>query len=192
MKTLVTCIVFIIGMGLFFLVTGFNERPVLLKHQMEIRKQELHDTLDTGYNKWMSGFIPDITVQLVTGEYIRLPELVDQKKYIFITIWPGKKGMDRHDLGTIDSIAGVYKNKLMVIGLLDDGNLVQLTRLIKKYQLKNVKTTRSSDIKKYLNGNKYPYGILFSKTGKVIEMGMSSGTLAAYMEKHLSMSRAKF
>jgi hypothetical protein len=194
MKTLITSIVLIIGIGLFFLVTGFAERSSLLDDQVKMRKEELHDTLNTRYNKLMPklSFIPDITVQLATGEYIQLPKLIDRKKYIFINVWSGTKMIDRLDLRMFDSIAETYKNKLMVIGLLDDGSLVRLNKLITKYQLKNLQGVVSTDIKKYLKPNEYPCGILFSKTGKLIEAGMNGDALGTYMKKHVSASRAKF
>jgi hypothetical protein len=157
-----------------------------------MKKTKLHDTLHADDNKLMLNLIPDIIVQLATGETMHLPELIDQKKYIFITIWSGKEGIDKHYLHTVDSIAEIYKNKLMVIELFDDGNLVRLNKLIMEYQLKNLQGVISPDIKKYLRVNAYPYGVLFSKNGKLIETGMNSSTLSAYLEKHVVASRSKF
>jgi hypothetical protein len=192
MRTNIARIVCSIGIGLFFLVTGFKEQSLLLKHQVGIREEKLHDTIHTDDTKWMLNFIPDVTVQLVTGEYIQLPKLIDEKKYVFINVWSGRKGIDKDELGIIDSIAGIYKNKLMVIGLLDDGNLIQLNRLIKKYRLKNVQGLVSKGIKSELKADACPYGILFSRTGKLIATGMDGNALAAYLEKHVVVSRAKF
>jgi hypothetical protein len=153
-----------------------------------------HDTVCAHLEKsaLQLNFIPDVRVQLVTGEYIQLQKLIDQKKYIFIHVWSGKKMADKEDTQILDSIAEIYKNKLLVIGLLEDGNLIQLKRLIKKHQLKNVQGLVSPDSKKYLGVNVYPYGILFSKAGKLIEAGMDGMRLGAYMEKHMVISRAKF
>lgn len=182
-----THIALITGAGLFFLFTGFNKRPLL-------QENLFHDTLTIWNGKPLLqlNFIPDVRVQLATGEYVQLPKLVDQKRYIFINVWSGKKRIDKYDLQLVDSIAETYKNKLTVIGLLDEGNLIQLNKLVKKYQLKNMQGLVSTDIKKYLKMNRYPYGILFSKTGKLIEAGMNGDALGVYMEKHVSVSRAKF
>jgi hypothetical protein len=170
---------FIIGTLLFLVFSGFDGS---------------HDTLCSSGMKpiLQLNFIGDARVQLATGKQVQLQDLIDQKKYVFINIWSGKGGRGIKDAQVADSIAEVYKNKLQVIGLLDEGNLVQLNKLIKKHQLKNVQGLVSSDIKKYLSVNMYPYGILFSKTGKLIEAGMDGKALATYLEKHVVTSRAKF
>jgi hypothetical protein len=190
---------------LFFLVIGFNEQRVLLKEKYKgkvpwngkmhhvIKKEHSHDTLSVNGTKanLQLSFILDVTVRSATGERIQLQKLIDQKKYIFVNVWLGKKGMNRNDAFLIDSIAGIYKNKLMVIGLLD-GTLIQLKRMSRRHPLKNVQAMVSADIKKYQWVNTYPNGILFSKTGKLVQAGMNAGDLKEYMEKHVDTSRAKF
>jgi hypothetical protein len=208
MKTLV------MGILLFFLFIGFKEGALFsesINSQEEngrvtiaegvVKKASVltsgygsHDTICSPVTKTalQLNFIPDVRVQLATGEHIQLQQLMDQKKYIFINIWLEKKGAGVEDVSVVDSIGEFYKNKLLVIGLLDEANLIQLKRLIKKHRLKSVQGLVSADIKKYLKVNVYPYGILFSKTGKLIDAGMDTKKLAAYMEKHVVMSRAKF
>jgi hypothetical protein len=206
MKTL------IMGTLLFFLFTGFNSllpehihlhepigKEAVVESVVEKKRNGLmafgsRDTIYSSVTKTVLelNFIPDARVQLATGEHLQLQHLIDQKKYIFINVWSGKKGKSIEEVRAVDSIGEFYKNKLVVVGLFDEGNLTQLKRLIKKHQLKNIQGLISADIKKYLKVKVYPYGVLFSKTGKLIEAGMDKETLAAYMEKHVVMSKAKF
>ncbi len=198
---------FFIGVLLFvsFIIAGKNrffslDRPLkimLVKNVMDGANNtpanfSLNDTTNGTVSKlpFQLRFVPDVNLQVATGEYIQLQKLIDCKHYIFINIWTGRK-LDVKRVQTIDSIATIYKNKLLVIDLLDKGSMFQLNRLIRKHQLKNMQGLLPDDMQPYVKNCSYPYGILFSKTGKLIETGMDGGALAMFMEKHVGR-KAKF
>lgn len=196
----------VVGTSLCFLCLYWNEQVVMAGDKKKegvgwervntdntVTADGSHDTLSahgaTTAFQWDR--VPDVSVTLVTGERLPLPEVVDQKKYIFINIWSEEKDGNLSDARVLDSLAEVYKSKLLVIGLLD-GNLKQLNRLIKRHQMKGLQGLVPADMKKYLQGNAYPCGILFSKTGRLVHAGMHVKELGLYLEKHVLTSRAKF
>lgn len=136
--------------------------------------------------------IPDITIQLRSGNNKNLQDFTDCRRYIYITSWPGKQALIIRELRAFDSIAETYKNKLLIVGLLDNGNVKQLNRLIEKYQLKHLKGVIPEGSMQSLSGKAYPYGMLFSKYGKLIKKEMHKGELEVYMKEHVGVERAKF
>ena len=136
--------------------------------------------------------IPDITIQISSGNNKNLQDFTDCRRYIYITSWPGKQALIIRELKAFDSIAEIYKDKLLIVGLLDNGNVKQLNRLIEKYHLLHLKGVIPEGSMQTLSGKGYPYGMLFSKYGKLIKKEMHKREMEVYMKEHVGVERAKF
>lgn len=136
--------------------------------------------------------IPDITIQVSSGNNKNLQDFTDCRRYIYITTWPGKQALIIRELRAFDSIAETYKDKLLIVGLLENANVKQLNRLIEKYHLQHLKGVIPESSMQSLSGKGYPYGMLFSKYGKLIKREMHKGELEMYMREHVGVERAKF
>ena len=136
-------------------------------------------------------FIPDITIQLTSGNNKRLHDFIDCKKYIYITFLENGDARSVEKLKACDRIGEMYKNRLIVIGLMDKGNLKQLNRLIEKYQLRNLIGAIPESSIQTPQEKEAPNGMLFSKYGKLIKE-MDKEELEMYMKKHAVVGRAKF
>jgi hypothetical protein len=120
-----------------------------------------------------------------------LQDFIDCKKYIYVTFWPNKTIFIK-ELKAYDSLASVYKNKLIVIALWNNGNVKQLNRLVKRYQLKSLIGVVAKGALQNEPGKGYPGGMLFSKYGKLINKKMNQAELEMYMKLHVGAERAKF
>lgn len=158
--------------------------------------EERHILYDTKENReeeqYLGEPVPDLTIQLASGSNKNLRDFVDNKKYIYITCWPSKQALIIQQLKAYDSIADQYESKLKIIGLLDNGNAKQLSRLIEKYRLKNLNGVIPEGTMQSLPCKGYPYGMLFSVYGRLIKQNMSKDELEHYMSMHITLSKAKF
>ena len=136
-------------------------------------------------------FIPDVTIQLTSGNNKHLHDFIDCKKYIYITFLENIPALSVEKLKAYDSIGKIYKSRLTLIVLLSKGNAKQLNRLIEKYQLHYLIGAIPERAMQIPNGKVYPNGMLFSKYGKLIKE-MSREELEMYMKKHVGVERAKF
>lgn len=155
-------------------------------------KEEKNDSAvepDTG-NRYI-GSVPDIVIELVSGDYVNLQDFVDHKKYVFIVVWTVQEKLMVNDLFAFDSIAQAYSNKLTVIGLIDGADRNLLNRL-KKYNIKSIKGILPKEYMQQLLVKNYPYGMLFSKYGQLLHKEMNKAELLIYLKRHVTISRAKF
>ncbi len=129
-------------------------------------------------------YIPDIKVQLSNGDSLNLRKIIDKKKYIYVEIWTKTCPGCIAELPIMNEIAEKYKSKLNFIGLYDKGDLMELNNLIIKYGI-NTNQALSSTIANYnfsLDG--YPYGLLFSKDGKLIKTDVNSKKLIEFLNNN--------
>jgi thiol-disulfide isomerase/thioredoxin len=128
--------------------------------------------------------LPDLKVKLSSGDSLNLRSLVNNKKYIYLDIWWESCPPCIRDIPVLDSIAEKYKSKLTFVGLLDQSNLSDLNRIIKKYNIKNCQALSNPEVNKNLTRQGYPYGVLFSEKGELIKADMDRKQLVEFLNKH--------
>jgi thiol-disulfide isomerase/thioredoxin len=128
--------------------------------------------------------IPDLKVKLASGDSLLLTSLEHQKKYIYLHVWWESCPPCIRDIPVLDSIGEKYKSKLIIAGLLDRSNLIDLNELIKRYSIKNLQALSTSEVNVNLAQNGYPYGVLFSENGELIKADVDKKQLLEFLEKH--------
>ncbi len=117
-------------------------------------------------------------------------DLPAEKKYAYVVIWSEADAVYMREV--IDSIAEKCQNRLLVTGLLDEANMRRLKKIIRKRHIKTPQALLTKALKHELQLSTYPYGILFSKGGKLIKAGIGKNELNTYLEKYGITERAKF
>ncbi len=127
--------------------------------------------------------MPDVNVELMTGDSMNLKQLVDNKHYVFIRVWWKSCPACIQELPELESLSEKYKDKLTVVKLLDKGDLKQLKELTEKYQLKTKQALANEESNRNLVTNGYPYGVLFGPRGELIEVDVTLSDVVKCMEK---------
>ncbi len=162
-----------------------------LNHRQSFRNEQWREDQSVTVEKAAAFHIlPAFKIQLAIGDSMGMRELIEEKKYIYISIWSAADGLYMHEV--LDSIADKYKNTLLILGLFDKGNLHQLKKIIRKQQIRTKQGLLPIEMKEDLQLTGYPSGMLFSKEGKLIKAGIGKNELNNYLEKYVVERRAKF
>ena len=99
---------------------------------------------------------------------IELQSLLQRGKYLYVDIWATFCPPCVKNLPIIEDLAIKYKDKLIVLSLLDRTNLQELKRYIEKFKLRTLQGLSTDKLNYSLHQAGYPYGILFDENGKVV------------------------
>lgn len=128
--------------------------------------------------------LPNLTVQLADGDSLNLRKLIDKKKYLYVEIWTKSCPGCIQQLSKMDLIGEKYKSKLNIVGLYDKGDVHELKELINKYNIKNKQALTSKEINYNFSQDGYPYGLFFSKEGKLISSDMDLKKLIEFLDEN--------
>lgn len=113
----------------------------------------------------------NLTYDSVNAYNLKLNDLFSKTKYVYFNFLIPRCTNCLDNLTTLDSLNKVYKNDLTILSLLDkDYDKVNLLNIITKYNVQHHFGWSNKTLSKELPLNGYPYGILFDKTGNLINV----------------------
>ena len=128
--------------------------------------------------------LPNMDFELLTGVKKNFSKLIDGKRYIYIDFWatwcvPCVQAMPK-----LKALQKQFSSKLVIVGLNSEDTPDKALDFVKKNKLSWLQGVSSEALRKVLQVNGYPHGVLFNPQGKLVGMGFEPEDVEAYLKKH--------
>lgn len=126
------------------------------------------------------------TYDSLNAYHLKLNDLFNKTKYVYINFLIPRCITCLDHLAILDSLNKVYKNDLTILSLLDkDYDKENLPKIITKYNVQHPFGWSNKVLNNELLLDGYPYGVLFDKTGNLINI-FNIDELTAFLQTNNS------